>query len=71
MLPPVVQRQIEHAEAVATGLHEAASVCQPGQEALRTRLDEGGHTIAILVALVKSATWAAQVNKQTIVEMRQ
>lgn len=70
MLPPVVQRQIEHAEAVATGLHEAASVCPTGQEALRTRLDEGGHTIAVLVALVKSATWAAKLNHDTVVEMQ-
>lgn len=71
MLPPVVQRQIEHAEAVAAGLHEAASVCQTGQEALRARLIEGGQTIKIMVALAKSATWAAKVNHDTIVEMQQ
>lgn len=70
MLPAIVQRQIQHAEAVAMGLNDAASICSIEQEALRTRLSESAHTIIILIALVKSATWAAKLNHDTVVEMR-
>lgn len=71
MLPPVVQRQIEEAAAVAEGHREAASLCHPGQEALRTRFVQGAQTITKLIALLEVAQFTAKLNHDTILESRQ
>lgn len=64
--PPIVERQIEFAESVAEGHREAASLCSQGQEALQARFLQGAQTIDVLVALLKSATWVAKLNHDTI-----
>jgi hypothetical protein len=64
--PPIVERQIEFAESVAEGHREAASLCSHGQEALQARFLQGAQTIDVLVALLKSATWVAKMNHDTI-----
>lgn len=70
MLPAIVERQIRFAEAVAAGLRLAASNCPlKGLEALRTRLIQGAQTIDTLIALVRVATFTAQLNHDTIVEI--
>lgn len=70
MLPPIVERQVRFAEAVAAGLRLAASNCPKGLEALRTRLVQGAQTIDTLIALVKSLALIAKLNHDTIVESR-
>lgn len=71
MLPPIVERQIAFAESVAEGHREAASLCTRGQEALQARFVQGAQTIDTLVALLRSATWMARLNHDTILESRQ
>lgn len=71
MLPPIVERQIELAEAVAEGHREAASLCSKGQEALRARLIQGAQTIDTLVSLLRVASFTAKLNHDVIVESRQ
>lgn len=70
MLPPVVQRQIEEAAAVAESLRETASLCSPGQEALRARFVQGAQTIMRLIALLEVAHFTAKLNHDTILESR-
>lgn len=70
MLPPVVERQVRFAEAVASGLRLAASNCPKGLEALRARLVQGAQTIDTLIALVRSLALIAKLNHDTIVESR-
>lgn len=70
MLPPIVERQIRFAEAVASGLRLAASNCPlKGLEALRARLVQGAQTIDTLIALVRSLALIAKLNHDTIVEI--
>lgn len=71
MLPPIVERQVHFAEAVAAGLRLAASNCPKSLEALRSRLIQGAQTIDALVALVRVATFTAKLNHDVIVESRQ
>lgn len=66
MLPPTVERQVQFAESVAEGFREAASLCSHGQEALQARFVQGAQTIDVLIALLKSATWVAKLNHDTI-----
>lgn len=67
MLPPIVERQVSEAEAVAAGLRDTAGLCTSGQEALRTRFLQGAHAIDTLAALARCATWVAKLNHDTIV----
>jgi hypothetical protein len=69
VLPPIVERQIRFAEAVASGLRLAASNCPRGLEALRTRLVQGAQTIDTLIALVRVANFTARLNHDTLVEI--
>lgn len=69
MLPAIVERQIQFAEAVAEGHREAASYCLNGQEALRTRLIQGAQIIDTLVAMLRVANFTAKLNHDTIVEI--
>lgn len=71
MLPPVVQRQVDEASSYADMLEADARVVPAEQPVNRARLEGGAKHIKVLIALLQSATWAAQVNKQTIVEMQQ
>jgi hypothetical protein len=71
VLPPIVERQVEFAEAVAAGHREAASLCSKSQEALRSRLIQGAQTIDTLVCLIKVANFTAKLNHDVIVESRQ
>jgi hypothetical protein len=66
VLPPIVERRISFAEAVAEGHRQAASLCSPGQEALRARFVQGAQTIDELVALLRSMTLVAKLNHDTI-----
>lgn len=66
MLPTIVEDQIAEAEKVAEGHREAASLCSHGQEALQARFIKGAHTIAVLISLLRSATWVAKLNHDTI-----
>jgi hypothetical protein len=66
----IIQREIEFAEAVATGLRETASQCSKEQEALRARLVQAAGTAEILVARVKFLAMAAQMNHDTVLEMQ-
>jgi len=66
VLPPIIQRRVDNAEAVAAGLRDAAGVCASGQEPLRNRLLAGAHSIDELIALLESATWVAKLNHDTI-----
>lgn len=69
MLPPIIERQIRFAEAVAAGLRLAGSNCPKGLESLRTRLIQGAQTIDTLIALVRSLALIAKLNHDTIVEI--
>ena len=66
MLPTIVKRRVDHAQATAAGLCDAAGACTSQQEALRARLLSGAHAIDELVALLESATWVAKLNHDTI-----
>jgi hypothetical protein len=70
VLPPIVERQIRFAEAVASGLRLAASNCPlKGLEALRARLTQAAQTIDTLIALIRSLALIAKLNHDTIVEI--
>lgn len=70
MKPEVIRRQVANAKAVAAGLHDAASVCGPDQDALRARLMGGAREIDVLIALVESLEHIAKINHDTIVQRR-
>lgn len=66
MLPPDIQREIEFAEAVATGHRVTASQCSKEQDALRARLIQGADTFDVLIARIKWLAMAAKLNHDTI-----
>lgn len=66
MHPPIVQRRIDNAAAVAAGLRDAAGACTTEQSALRARLLTGAHALDEMIALLESATFVAKLNHDTI-----
>ena len=71
MLPPFAERRITSAEAVAENLRAVASECRQDQEGLRARWLQAAQTIDELVTLVRSATFAAKTNHDTLVSIAQ
>jgi hypothetical protein len=70
VLPVCVEDEIAIAELVAKGARDTASLCAPGQEALQARLIQDAQTIDKLVALLRLATFTAQINHDTILNRR-
>lgn len=66
MLPPKVQNQVDYAKGVSANLRSAASAF-PGAA---PRLTQAAQAIDTLVSLLEVATFSAELNKQTIVEMQ-
>lgn len=62
MLPTIVQRRVDHAQAVEANLRAVATEF-PGAAA---RLVQAAQTISELIALLESATWVAKLNHDTI-----
>lgn len=66
MLPLIVERRVEYAQAIASNLR-AAAVENPDRPALVQRLLQASQTIDELIALVMIANWTAKLNHDTIV----
>lgn len=67
MLPTIVQRRVDHAQAIATNARSRAGECRSDQPALRETFLQHAQCIDELVALLESATWVAKLNHDTIV----
>jgi hypothetical protein len=65
--PVYVERRIQHCEAVALGLRDAAGYCRADQQALRERLLTGAQAIDEMASLLRSQTMVAKLNHDTIV----
>lgn len=66
MLPLIVERRVEHAQAVASNLR-ATAVENPDRPALAQRLLQASQTIDELIALVMIANWTAKLNHDTLI----
>lgn len=69
MLPPIVQRRVEYAQAVASNLRAVAAE-NPDLPTVAGRFTQAAQTIDELIALLESAAWVAKLNHDTIVESR-
>ena len=70
MLPPIVQGKVDEATSYAEMLEADARMVPSDQPANRARFEGGAKHIKVLIALLKSATWAAKLNHDTVVEMQ-
>lgn len=61
---------VREGPAVAQGLRDAASICQPCQAALATRMRLAAAVIDALIARLETARFAASINRETIVSMQ-
>ncbi len=67
MLPHIIQRRIDEAEANAVGLRDAAGNCSDEQSALRARLVSGAKAIDNVCKLARELGLAAILNRDTII----
>lgn len=68
MLPSIVKRRIEHANAVAASLRDKAGACTSQQPALRETLLTGAQALDDLVEAVEMQTEVAKMNHDTILK---
>lgn len=68
MLPPSVQRRVDHFEAVAKNLVDTARA-HPNMPAVGLLLMEAAGTLQESVRLIRLANWQAKLNQDTIKEM--
>lgn len=68
MLPSIVNRRLQIAEAVAQNLR-ATAIENPDKPALAQRFLQAAQTIDETVALCRLANWTAKLNHDTIADM--
>lgn len=66
MLPAIVERRVEHAQAVASNLR-AAAVENPDRPALAQRLLQASQTIDDVLELLEQTAFAAKLNRDAII----
>ncbi len=70
MLPHIIQRRIDEAEANAAVLSDRADACKPEQEPLRVTLLSGAESLKDMCELARELGLAATMNRDTIINRR-